>query len=257
MLEALIDERHKRGVPVHRLISFCQGGTLFDRAELKDFAQMAAEDKMEVIAVPGPRNAWDTGRQFITSDGQRCGGLNHRGSDEVRKVLADMLEMYEMGFRGFMLVDWGVMAMVKQLQEMGDFPRDIAIKLSVWAGVSSACGARLAQDIGVSSFNPVSDLSLPQMASIRTFHLWWVPVLYKTGPGKRSNDRLNIPYCNRKGQKICRYPLFLPSGTGWKMHRGSPIDRGSPVYEDIDAPADIAGFPVTSLSFPPRTLRTP
>jgi len=101
VLEALIDERHKRGVPVHRLISFCQGGTLFDRAELKDFAQMAAEDKMEVIAVPGPRNAWDTGRQFITADGQRCGGLNHRGSDEVRKVLADMLEMYEMGVQGF------------------------------------------------------------------------------------------------------------------------------------------------------------
>jgi hypothetical protein len=87
--------------------------------------------------------------------------------------------MYEMGFRGFMLVDWGVMAMVKQLQEMGDFPKDIAIKLSVWAGVSSACGARLAQDIGVSSFNPVSDLSLPQMASIRKvvdipidFYIW-------------------------------------------------------------------------------------
>ncbi len=179
VLEALIEERHKRDVPVHRLISFCQGGPLFDRTELKDFAQMAAEDKMEVIAVPGPRNAWDTGRQFITADGQRCGGLNHRGSDEVRKVLADMLEMYEMGFRGFMLVDWGVMAMVKQLQEMGDFPKDIAIKLSVWAGVSSACGARLAQDIGVSSFNPVSDLSLPQMASIRKvvdipidFYIW-------------------------------------------------------------------------------------
>lgn len=63
ILEALIDEKNKRDVPVHRLISFCQGGTLFDKQELKDFAQMAAEAKIEVIAVPGPRNAWDTGRQ--------------------------------------------------------------------------------------------------------------------------------------------------------------------------------------------------
>jgi len=179
VLKALIDERHKRNVPVHRLISFCQGGTLFDKAELRDFAQMAAEEKMEVIAVPGPRNAWDTGRQFITPDGQRCGGLNHRGSDEVRKVLTDILSMYELGIRGFMLVDWGVLAMVKKLQEINEFPKDVAIKFSVWAGVSSACGARLAQEIGASSFNPISDLSLPQLASIRKvtdipidFYIW-------------------------------------------------------------------------------------
>ena len=100
VLEALINERRKRNVPVHRLVSFCQGGTLYDDAELKDFAQMAAEEKMEVIAIPGPRNAWDIGRQFVTADGQRCGGLNHRGSDEIRKVITDMLRMYEIGFRG-------------------------------------------------------------------------------------------------------------------------------------------------------------
>ena len=44
VLEALINERRKRNVPVHRLVSFCQGGTLYDDTELKDFAQMAAED---------------------------------------------------------------------------------------------------------------------------------------------------------------------------------------------------------------------
>ncbi len=56
VLEALIDEKNKRNVPVHRLISIVQGGTLFDRQELRDFAQMAAAEKMEVIAVPGPRS---------------------------------------------------------------------------------------------------------------------------------------------------------------------------------------------------------
>ena len=57
--------------------------------------------------------------------------------------------------------------------------KDIAIKLSVWAGVSSAAGAKLAQDLGASSFNPVSDLTLPQMAGIRKvvdipidFYIW-------------------------------------------------------------------------------------
>ncbi len=179
VLEALIRERRKRNVPIHRLVSFCQGGTLYDDAELKDFAQMAAEEKMEVIAIPGPRNAWDIGRQFVTPDGQRCGGLNHRGSDEIRKVIADILRMYEIGFRGFMLVDRGVLALVGKMQEQGNFPKDIVIKLSVWAGVSSPAGALLAQQLGASSFNPVADLTLPQMAAIRSvtdipidFYIW-------------------------------------------------------------------------------------
>ncbi|MDD3515959.1 MAG: hypothetical protein PHD35_09525 [Synergistaceae bacterium] len=179
VLDALIRERRKRNVPIHRLVSFCQGGTLYDDAELKDFAQMAAEEKMEVIAIPGPRNAWDIGRQFVTPDGQRCGGLNHRGSDEIRKVIADMLRMYDIGFRGFMLVDRGVLALVGKMQEQGNFPKDIVIKLSVWAGVSSPAGALLAQQLGASSFNPVADLTLPQMAAIRSvtdipidFYIW-------------------------------------------------------------------------------------
>ena len=177
-LEAMIKERRKRNVPIHRLVSFCQGGTLFDDAELKDFAQMAAEDKMEVIAIPGPRAAWDIGRQFTSLEGARC-GMNLRGSDEIRKVVADLFRMYDLGMRGFMLVDPGVLVMVKKMQEQGNFPKDVAIKLSVWAGVASAAGGMLAEQIGASSFNPISDLTFPQMAAIRKvtsipidFYVW-------------------------------------------------------------------------------------
>lgn len=166
VLEALIEEKNKRNVPVHRLISIVQGGTLFDRQELRDFAQMAAAEKMEVIAVPGPRLGWDTGRQTASTEGMRA-GMNHRGSDELRKVVADIIRMYDQGIRGFMIVDEGLMWLIRNMQEQGNFPKDIAIKLSVWASISSAAGARMVEDLGVSSFNTPSDISLPQMAAIR------------------------------------------------------------------------------------------
>lgn len=166
VLEAMIDEKNKRGVPVHRIVSLVQGATLFDRQELRDFAQMAAQERIEVIAVPGPRNGWDTGRQFASSEGMRC-GMNHRGSDELRKVVADMLRMYEAGIRGFMIVDVGLMWLLQRMQERGDFPTDVAIKLSVWASISSPAGAMLVESLGVSSFNPPSDITLPQLAAIR------------------------------------------------------------------------------------------
>jgi hypothetical protein len=105
--------------------------------------------------------------------------MNLRGSDEIRKVIADLFRMYDLGMRGFMLVDLGVLALVKKMQEQGNFPKDVTIKLSVWAGMASAAGAILAEQTGANSFNPVSDLTLPQMAAIRKavsisidFYIW-------------------------------------------------------------------------------------
>ncbi len=167
VLEALIDERRKFDVPVHRLISLVQGGILFDNTELRDFAQMAADERMEVVAVPGPRNGWDIGRQYSSSEGMRA-GMHHRGSDELRKVIADMMRMYDAGIRGFMLVDEGLLWLVGRMQQQGNFPSDVAIKISVWTSHSSAAGGRLLEELGASSFNPPGDLTLPQLASIRS-----------------------------------------------------------------------------------------
>lgn len=166
VLKALIEERRRRDVPVHRLISLVQGGILFDKTELRDFAQMAAEEKMEVVAVLGPRNGWDIGRQYASSEGMRC-GMHHRGSDELRKVIADMMRMYDAGIRGFMLVDEGLLWLVKRMQDQGSFPVDVALKISVWTSHSSAAGGRLLEELGASSFNPPGDLTLPQLAAIR------------------------------------------------------------------------------------------
>ena len=178
VLEALIDEKNKRNVPVHRLISLVGGGYLYDDEEIKYFAQMAAEEEMEVIGVAGPRNGRDSGRQYFSSEGMRT-GMQHRGSDELRNVIADIMRMYDLGIRGFMLVDRGLLWLVRKMQEQGNLPQDIAIKMSVWTGVSAAPGAKLMEDLGASSFNPIADLPLPMLSSIREvvdipidFYIW-------------------------------------------------------------------------------------
>ena len=164
VFEALIDERHKRNVPVHKVVGLGSGGgTVFDRQELKDFAQMAAEEKIEVTAYPGPRNAWDIGRSYFAGQG----GNDHRGSDELRKVIADMMRIYDAGIRGFLLVDFGLLMLIQKMQEQGNFPKDVGLKMSVMGGISSATGAKLVEDLGASSFNPIADLTLPHLASIR------------------------------------------------------------------------------------------
>jgi hypothetical protein len=161
-----VDEADKRKMPIHRLISVVMGATLLDKAELRDFAQIAASAKMEVILTPGPRSAWDTGRQLVTPEGG-LSGLRFRGSDQLRYVIADIMRCIELGFRGFLVIDEGLLWLLTEMKKNGDIPRDVVFKVSIYAGHASAAGGKLLQMLGAGTFNPVADLSLPQLASIR------------------------------------------------------------------------------------------
>ena len=166
VLAALIDEMEKRSVPIHRVISVVMGATLLDKAELRDFAQMAADARLEVILTPGPRSSWDTGRQLATPEGG-LSGLRFRGSDQLRQVIADIMTCMELGFRGFLVTDEGLLWLLNEMKKNGDIPADVIFKVSIYAGHASAAGGRLLQSLGAGTFNPLGDLSLAQLAAIR------------------------------------------------------------------------------------------
>lgn len=166
VLEALVDEMNRRKIPIHRVISVVMGATLLDRAELRDFAQIAAENQLEVILTPGPRAAWDIGRQLVTPEGG-LSGLRFRGSDQLRYVITDILTCIEIGFRGFLVIDEGLLWLLNELRKAGEIPDDVTFKVSIYAGHASAAGGKVLQSLGAGTFNPVGDLSLPQLASIR------------------------------------------------------------------------------------------
>jgi hypothetical protein len=166
VLEALIDEMRERNMPIHRLISTVMGSTLLDDAELRDFAQMAAEERLEVIITPGPRSGWDVGRQLVTPEGG-LSGLRYRGSDQLSYVIAEYLRCIDLGFRGFLCIDEGLLWLVNELKKRGDIPEDVIFKVSIYAGHASAAGGHVLQMLGAGTFNPLGDLSLPQLAGIR------------------------------------------------------------------------------------------
>ena len=166
VLEAVIDESQKRKIPIHRLISVVMGATLLDKAELRDFAQMAADAKMEVILTPGPRAGWDIGRQLVTPEGG-LSGIRCRGSDQLRQVITDIMTCIDIGFRGFLVVDEGELWLLNEMKKNGDIPEDVTFKVSIYAGHGNAAGAKVLEMLGAGTFNPIADLSLPQFAAIR------------------------------------------------------------------------------------------
>jgi hypothetical protein len=166
-LEAMLDEAQKQDVFVHRIVCFGGGSTLLRTGELTDFAQLAAENGIEVVAVPGPRTGWDTGRQALTSEGS-SGGRRVRGLDNVRYLLDDYLRMFSCGLRGVLVWDEGVLDILNKARAAGDIPPDAFFKVSVYTGHANPASIRILQDLGADSLNPVGDLSRPMLAAIRS-----------------------------------------------------------------------------------------
>jgi hypothetical protein len=178
VLRALVDEIDKRSVPVHRLISTVMGSTLLSDAELEEFAQVAHDANLEVILTPGPRALWDTGRQVATPEGGLC-GIRYRGMKGLIEVVDDIRHCIDLGFKGFLVVGEGGLYALNELRKRGMIPRDVVFKLSIFAGHANPAGAKVLEMLGADTFNPIGDLTLPQLAAIRQavrmpmdLHVW-------------------------------------------------------------------------------------
>ena len=167
VLEATIDEARRQGVPFHRSISVVRGASMLTRQQLRDFAQIARDNHVEVIMTPGPRPTWYVGRQIATPEGA-ISGLRLRGMDMVRHYLMEVDRCIELGFRGFLVWDEGVLSLLNTMKQNGDLPQDIIFKVSVFAGHANAAGVKLVESLGAGSCNPVADLTLPELASMRS-----------------------------------------------------------------------------------------
>lgn len=167
ILKATIDEAKKQGVPFHRAISLVRGATLYTDEELKEFATVAHDNKVEVIITPGPRPTWYTGKQPITPEGI-ISGLRLRGSDMITHYVADILRCIDLGFRGFLVWDEGVLGLLDSMRGHGVIPKETTFKMSIFAGCANSAGASLLELLGAGTFNPVGDLTVSQLATIRS-----------------------------------------------------------------------------------------
>jgi hypothetical protein len=166
-MEAMIDEARIRGITVHRAIATVGGSTFCDLQELRSMAHMAYEEKIEVVMTVGHRKAWDPGSKENSNYEGAMQGSRLRGSDNVCYWIADMMRNIDAGFRGFLVYDEGVLSIINKMREEGFIPKETVFKFSVFGGYCSAAGAKLVESLGANTMNPISDVSLPVLASIR------------------------------------------------------------------------------------------
>jgi hypothetical protein len=166
-MEAMIDEAKKKSLTIHRAIATVGGSTFCDFGELKAMAQMARDEKIEVIVTVGHRKGWDPGSKEATTPEGMMQGFRLRGSDNISYWIADMARNIEAGFRGFLVYDEGVLFIVNRMRQEGLIPEETVFKFSVFGGYCSAAGAKVIESMGANTLNPSSDVSLPILSGIR------------------------------------------------------------------------------------------
>ena len=166
-LRAMVDEMKKMDFVVHRAICAVGGATYMTFNELVDMAQLSSEEGIEAVMTIGHRMGWDPGaKAAATPEGQQ-NGWRLRGSDNVAYHIADIMRCAEAGFRGFLVYDEGILSILNEMRSKGMLPANTFFKFSVFGGYASAAGARVIAGMGINSFNPAPDLTLPILAGIR------------------------------------------------------------------------------------------
>lgn len=164
-LAAVIAECNTRNVPLHR-VSQGSGIMLMTDSEIRDMLALGREAGVEVNLFIGPRATFDIGAQAFAPAGKAL-GLSTRGADQTRFALEDLQRGVELGLKSVLVSDLGVLQVIGKMKQTGALPSDLIIKTSVMMAPCNPVSARILEDLGATTINIPSDLTIPQIASIR------------------------------------------------------------------------------------------
>ena len=132
--------------------------------EIEEMVDLSSD--IQLFLAVGPRATYDTSASVQTPEGKRI-GYRLRGYDNLVYAIEDVKRAVALGVRGILLYDEGLLYVLSKMREEGELPRDLKFKLSAHAGCSNPASARLFESIGLDSLNPVRDLQIPMLASLR------------------------------------------------------------------------------------------
>jgi len=89
------------------------------------------------------------------------------GQEQVVACLDDARRAAEHGFRSVLVADLGVLSVFTALKAGGVLPGDMQAKISVMLPAANPAAARVLEQLGASTINLPTDLSLAQIAAIR------------------------------------------------------------------------------------------
>ena len=164
-MHSLLDAIQDYQVKVHR-VTQTKGIMLLTDPEIEEMADIARDAKIELFLSVGPRATYDTSASTHTKEGARI-GYRLRGYDNLLYAMEDVIRAAELGVMGIVVYDEGLLWALGKMRAAGELPSNMHFKVSAHTGHGNPASAKLMEELGADSFNPVRDLQIDMMAQLR------------------------------------------------------------------------------------------
>lgn len=144
----------------------CRGIGRLPKADIVEMVRTCAGEGIGLLLSTGPRAISDTGGFVRTPNGRRI-GYRLRGMEHVVRAIDEVRRTVDLGVRGFLVYDEGLLMLLNQLRQAGELPASTIFKVSVHMGCSNPLSARVYQDLGADTINPVPDLDPSMLGAMR------------------------------------------------------------------------------------------
>ncbi|MEO9175500.1 MAG: U32 family peptidase [Gaiellales bacterium] len=165
VLADVIRSAAAHGITVNR-VSQGSGAMLLSTAELREMSALGAGAGIEVSLFVGPREGFGIGLHARTADGAAHFG-QLRGARGLAYAVEDVARACEEGIRSFLVADLGLLSVLTEMQRNGELPESCVWKISVMMAPSNPAAMRLLEQLGASTVNVPSDMTLAQLAELR------------------------------------------------------------------------------------------
>jgi Peptidase family U32 len=164
-LEAVLEESERLDVLVHRV---SQGSGVFLQTddELDAMAAAGADAGIEISLFARPNAAWGTSAMARASAGAAVAASSH-GQEQLVHGIEDVKRAAAHGIRSVLIADLGLLSVFGAMRRLGELPEDMQAKISVMLPAANPAAARVLTELGASTLNLPTDLSLAQIAAVR------------------------------------------------------------------------------------------
>lgn len=164
-MRALFKELETNNITIHR-VTQTDGIMNLTNKELEEMIFLSKEYQVQLLLAVGPRASTDVSPSAHTPKGGNIGN-RLRGQEQIVRAMEDVERGIAVGARYFLLYDEGNLWVLNKMREMKEIPSDCHFKFSASSGYGNPCSIKMIEELGADSVNPIWDLDLPMISSIR------------------------------------------------------------------------------------------
>jgi hypothetical protein len=223
VLEQTVTLLKQQGVRVTRF-NETLGAFLLSDSEVKEMLALCRENQIGMVFALGPRPEYDRKAAFYRGGFGQSQGRRINNNDALAVSAEEAIRLTEMGCRGLIAYDLGVIRLLSKMKKDGVLPADVMVKASSHCIVSNPITSVVYAENGADSVTTTHDLGLPVLQEMR----------------KASKELiLDIPtdvYGSKGGfirfyeipelVQICS-PLMLKIGASAQAHPHDPVNQGT------------------------------